>query len=85
MKSNYKYLVEITEESAKYLLKYNKFKHLFIKDKSVSTLSKYQFWNYKISLKLSKKLIYRSIYSLSKKELKILREYLNENQKKRFI
>ncbi len=29
--------------------------------------------------------MYESIYSLFKKELKILREYFNENQKKEFI
>jgi len=41
MKSNSKYLIEIVENFSKYLSKYNEFKCLFIKDKSVSTLSKY--------------------------------------------
>ncbi len=35
-------------------------------------LSKYQFWDHKILLEFNKKLIYKSIYSLSKKEFKIL-------------
>ncbi len=41
MKSNNKYLIEIVENSLKYLFKYNKFKYLFIKNKSAFTLSKY--------------------------------------------
>ncbi len=42
MKSNNKYLIEIIEKSSEYLFKYNEFKHLFIKNKSASVLSKYQ-------------------------------------------
>ena len=85
MKFDNKYLIEITEKSLKYLFKYNEFKHLFIKNKSTSVLFEYQFWNHEILLELNKKLTYRSIYSLSEKELKILQEYLDKNQKKEFI
>jgi len=72
VKSNNRYLAEIIEKFSKYLSKYNKFKHWFIGNKSAFILSEYQFWDYKILLKSNKKLIYKSIYSLSKKELKIL-------------
>ncbi len=72
MKSDNKCLVEIIEKSSEYLSKYNEFERLFRKNKNVSALSKYQFWDYKISLKFDKKLMYESIYSLFKKELKIL-------------
>ncbi len=85
MKSDNRYLAEIIEKSLKYSSKYNKFKHLFIKNKSVFTLFEHQFWDHKILLKFNKKLTYESIYSLFKKELKILQEYLNKNQKKEFI
>ncbi len=43
MKSDNRYLIEIIEKSSKYLSKYNKFKYLFIKNKNISILSKYQF------------------------------------------
>ncbi len=43
MKSDNRYLVEITEKSFKYSSEYNKFKYLFMKNKNVSVLSKYQF------------------------------------------
>ncbi len=43
MKSNNKYLTEIIEKLLKYSSKYNKFKHLFIKNKSASALSEHQF------------------------------------------
>jgi len=79
MKFNNKCLIEIIEKSLKYLSKYNEFKYLFIKNKSASALSEYQFWNHKILLEFGKKFMYRSIYSLSEKELKILQEYLNKN------
>ena len=79
MKFNNKCLIEIIEKSLKYLSKYNEFKYLFIKNKSASALSEYQFWNHEILLKLNKKSIYKSIYSLSEKEFKILQEYLNKN------
>jgi len=79
VKSDNKYLAEIIEKFLKYLSKYNKFKYLFIENKSASILSKHQFWNYEILLEFGKKLTYKSIYSLSKKELKILQEYLNKN------
>ena len=72
MKSNNKCLVEIIKKFLKYLSKYNKFNRLFIKNKSAFALFKYQLWNHEILLKLDKKLTYKSIYSLSEKELKIL-------------
>ncbi len=43
MKSNNRYLIETIEKSSKYSSKYNKFKHLFIKNKSASALFKHQF------------------------------------------
>ncbi len=42
MKSNNKYLAEIIEKPLKYSSEYNKFKHLFIKNKSASALFEYQ-------------------------------------------
>ncbi len=85
MKSDNRCLAEIIKKSLKYLSKYHEFKYLFIENKSASILFKYQFWDYKILLESNKKFIYRSIYSLSKKELKILQEYFVKNQKKEFI
>ncbi len=41
IKSDNRYLIEIIESFLEYLFKYNKFKCLFIKNKSVLTLSEY--------------------------------------------
>jgi len=79
VKSDNKYLAEIIEKSSKYSSEYNKFKRLFIKNKNAFALSEHQFWDHEILLEFDKKLTYESIYSLSKKELKILQKYLNEN------
>ena len=79
MKFDNRCLIEIIEKSSKYLFKYNKFKRLFIKNKSASALSEHQFWDHEILLESGKKFTYESIYFLSEKELKILRKYLNKN------
>lgn len=52
---------------------------------SVKTLLRHQIWNYKIRLELGKQFIFELIYLLSEKELKMLHQYLNENEKKEFI
>ena len=48
-------------------------------------MPKHQPWDYKIELETGKAPIFRPIYVLSEKELKVLRGYLNENLKKGFI
>ena len=58
---------------------------MFREEKTTKTLSKHQSWNHEIKLELNKQFTFESIYTLSKKELKIFKKYLNENIKKRFI
>ena len=41
VKSDNKYLIKIIKSFLEYLLKYNKFKRLFIKNKSILALSKH--------------------------------------------
>ena len=50
-----------------------------------STLLKHQTWNHEIIFELNKTSTFELIYALFEKKLKILRKYLNENLKKKFI
>ena len=64
---------------------YKQWKHLFLKEITTKALLKHQTWNHKIIFELSKTLTFEFIYALFEKKLKILRKYLNENLKKKFI
>ena len=48
-------------------------------------LPEYQDWDHEIPIEKGKKPTYGPIYALSETELKAVREYLDENQKKGFI
>ena len=58
---------------------------MFINDTKDLFLPKHEEWNHEIILKSEKKFTFGSIYFLSEKELTILKNYLNENLKKRYI
>ena len=64
---------------------YKQWKHLFLKKITIKALFKHQIWNHEIIFELSKTLTFELIYALFEKKLKTLREYLNENLKKKFI
>ena len=64
---------------------YKQWKHLFLKEVTTKTLLKHQIWNHEIVLESSKTPTFELIYALFEKKLRILREYLNENLKKKFI
>ena len=64
---------------------YKQWKHLFLKKITTKTLLKHQTWNHEIIFELSKTFTFELIYALFEKKLRILREYLNENLKKKFI
>ena len=65
--------------------KYKKFKKMFFNDIKDLFLFKHEKWNYEIILKSEIKPTFGLIYFLLKKELAILKNYLNENLKKRYI
>ena len=65
--------------------KYEKFKDIFINDIKNLLFPKHEKWNHEIILESEKKPTFGPIYSLSEKELAILRNYLNENLKKEYI
>ena len=65
--------------------KYNEFKKMFINNIKDLFLSKHEKWDHEIILESGIKSTFGPIYSLSAKELKMLRKYLNENLKKRHI
>ena len=62
--------------------KYEKFKNIFINNIKDLSLPRYEEWDHEIILKSKNKFTFGLIYLLLAKELKILREYLNENLKK---
>ena len=64
---------------------YKQWKHLFLKKITTKTLLKHQTWNHEIIFELSKTFTFELIYALFEKKLRIFREYLNENLKKKFI
>ena len=64
---------------------YKQWKPLFLKKVTTKTLFKHQTWNHEIIFESSKTFTFEFIYALFEKKLKVLREYLNENLKKKFI
>ena len=64
---------------------YKQWKHLFLKKITTKALFKHQTWNHEIVFKSNKTFTFEFIYAFFEKKLKILREYLNENLKKKFI
>ena len=64
---------------------YKQWKHLFLKKVTTKVLFKHQTWNHEIIFKLNKTFTFELIYAFFEKKLRILREYLNENLKKKFI
>ena len=56
-----------------------------MKKVTTKALLKHQTWDHEIILESSKTLTFELIYALFEKELRTLREYLNENLKKKFI
>ena len=69
----------------KILDEYKQWKHLFLKKITTKALLKHQTWDHEIILESSKTFTFEFIYALFEKKLRILREYLNENLKKKFI
>jgi hypothetical protein len=67
------------------LKEYKKFKKMFINDIMDLLLFSHEKWNYEILLEPETKSTFGLIYSLSAKELKVLKKYLNENLKKEYI
>ena len=55
------------------------------KEEAYEKLPEHRDWDHKIPIEKRKKPTYRPLYALSETELKALREYLDENLKKRFI
>ncbi len=73
-------------ESLKHIPRiYNRWEHLFQEEKTTKALPKHQLWDHEIKLESGKKPTFEPIYALSEKKLLILRKYLAENEKKRFI
>ena len=63
---------------------YQEFQEMF-KEEVYEKLLEHRDWDHEIPLEKGKKPTYGPIYPLSETELKALREYLDENLKKRFI
>ena len=70
---------------ARILDEYKQWKHLFLKKITTTTLLKHQTWDHEIIFESSKTFTFEFIYALFEKKLRTLREYLNENLKKKFI
>ena len=64
---------------------YNKWKRLFEEEEGKEALPKHQPWDHEIKLLLGKQPTFGPIYALSEKQLKALREYLDDNLAKGFI
>jgi hypothetical protein len=64
---------------------YRSWKHLFQEEETIKALPKHQLWDHEIKLEPGKQPTFGPIYTLSKKELKALKTYLEENLKKGFI
>ena len=62
---------------------YRKWRYLFQKEETAAALSKHQQRDYKIKLKSNKHFTIEFIYAFFEKKNKTLREYLNENLKKK--
>ena len=64
---------------------YKKYEVLFQKESFEEALESHQLWDHEIKLKSKKSSTKKSIYSLTQKKLKALREYIDENLTKEFI
>ena len=64
---------------------YEESESLFQEETTTAVLPKHQPWDHEIKLQPGKKPGFGPIYSLSEKELQVLRRYLDENLKKGFI
>jgi hypothetical protein len=64
---------------------YKEFEQLFQKKPPESELPEHQEWDHEIPIEPGKKPSFGPIYQLSAKELQTLREYLDENLKRKFI
>jgi hypothetical protein len=64
---------------------YKKWTYLFRKKKSIKIFFKHKSWDHEIKFILKKHLTFEFIYALFEKKLNVLRNYLNENLKKKFI
>ena len=74
-----------SNEIKKISSQYRKYEVLFQKESFEEALASHQSWNHEIKLKSKKSSTKRSIYSLTQKKLKALREYIDENLAKEFI
>jgi hypothetical protein len=64
---------------------YSKWKRLFQEEENANALPRHQPWDHEIRLEPGKQPTFGPIYALSEKELKTLREYLDENLARGFI
>ena len=64
---------------------YRKYEVLFQKESFEEALASHQSWDHEVKLKSKKSSTKRSIYSLTQKKLKALKEYIDENLAKEFI
>jgi transposase InsO family protein len=64
---------------------YSKWKRLFQDEENANALPRHQPWDHEIRLEPGKQPTFGPIYALSEKELKTLREYLDENLARGFI
>ncbi|KAG9939811.1 hypothetical protein KCU85_g10054, partial [Aureobasidium melanogenum] len=64
---------------------YKKWKRLFQEEENANALPRHQPWDHEIRLEPGKQPTFGPIYALSEKELKTLREYLDENLARGFI
>ena len=76
---------ERSSTSENILDKYNNWKHLFWEELNANALFKHQSWDHEIEFISEKQFTFELIYALSNKKLKIFREYLKINEKKKFI
>ena len=74
-----------SNEIKKISSQYRKYEILFQKKSFEKALTSHQSWDHEIKLKSRKSFTKRSIYSLTQKKLKTLREYIDENLAKEFI
>ena len=64
---------------------YKSYEELFRDDKTATALPQHKPWDHEIKLQEGKTPTFGPIYGLSERELKVLREYIDENLKKGFI
>ena len=74
-----------SNEIKKISSQYRKYETLFQKESFEEALTSHQSWDHEIKLKSKKIFTKKSIYSLTQKKLKALREYIDKNLAKEFI